>query len=37
MKFEQASRPVYNWFTEKYGSESLDMIRKEVAISIKKK
>jgi C4-dicarboxylate-binding protein DctP len=36
MKFEQASRPVYKWFTEKYGSESLDMIRREVAISMKK-
>ena len=36
MRFEQASRPVYNWFTGKYGSESLDMIRREVAIAMKK-
>jgi C4-dicarboxylate-binding protein DctP len=35
-KFEQASKPVYTWFTGKYGSESIDMIRKEVAAVTKK-
>ncbi|MEO5882724.1 MAG: TRAP transporter substrate-binding protein [Caldimonas sp.] len=27
-RFEAASRPVYDWYTAKYGSETLDMIRK---------
>ena len=35
-KFEQASKPVYAWFTGKYGSESIDMIRKEIAAATKK-
>jgi len=30
-KFEQASAPVYDWFRQKYGSASIDMIRKELA------
>jgi len=35
-KFEQASRPVYDWFAQKYGGASIDMIRKELAIVGKK-
>ena len=35
-KFEQASRPVYDWFTQKYGGASIDMIRKEIAAVSKK-
>lgn len=34
-KFEQASKPVYDWYTAKYGTESLAMIRKEIAASKK--
>jgi TRAP-type C4-dicarboxylate transport system substrate-binding protein len=30
-RFEQASKPVYDWYTGKFGSTSLDMIRKEIA------
>jgi tripartite ATP-independent transporter DctP family solute receptor len=30
-RFEQASKPVYDWYTGKFGSASLDMIRKEIA------
>lgn len=35
-KFEQASKPVYDWYTAKYGNESLDMIRKAIAAAGKK-
>lgn len=30
-KFEEASRPVYDWFTQRYGTDTLAMIRKEIA------
>lgn len=35
-RFEQASKPVYDWYTAKYGTESLDMIRKEISVASKK-
>jgi C4-dicarboxylate-binding protein DctP len=35
-KFEQASKPVYDWFTQKYGGASIDMIRKALAEQGKK-
>lgn len=35
-RFEQASRPVYDWYTQKYGSETLDMVRKDVQAATKK-
>lgn len=35
-KFEQASRPVYDWFTQKYGGAGIEMIRKELAAIQKK-
>ncbi len=34
--FEQASKPVYDWYTAKYGADTLNLIRKEVgAVSSK--
>jgi C4-dicarboxylate-binding protein DctP len=30
-RFEQASKPVYDWYTAKYGPDTLNLIRKEVA------
>jgi hypothetical protein len=30
-RFEQASRPVYDWYTAKFGPETLDLVRKDVA------
>jgi C4-dicarboxylate-binding protein DctP len=30
-KFEQASRPVYDWYAKTYGSVEIDLIRKDVA------
>lgn len=35
-RFAQASKPVYDWFTAKYGAETLDMIRREIAAAAKK-
>ena len=35
-RFEQASKPVYDWFTAKYGADTLNLIRKEVAAQSKK-
>jgi len=35
-KFEQASRPVYDWFTQKYGGAGIEQIRKEIAAVQKK-
>ncbi len=29
-RFEQASRPVYDWYTQRYGAQTLDMVRKDV-------
>ena len=29
-EFEKASRPVYDWYTAKFGTETLDLIRKHV-------
>ena len=29
-RFEQASRPVYDWYTAKFGPETLDLVRKDV-------
>jgi C4-dicarboxylate-binding protein DctP len=29
-EFEKASRPVYDWYTAKFGTETLDVIRKHV-------
>src|SRR5262245_8639457 len=30
-RFEQASRPVHDWYTQKFGSETLDLVRKDIA------
>lgn len=35
-RFEQASKPVYDWFTAKYGADTLNLIRKEVAANARK-
>jgi len=35
-RFEQASRPVYDWYTQKYGTETLDMVRKDIQANAKK-
>ena len=35
-RFEQASRPVYDWYTQKYGRDTLDLVRKEVQGQAKK-
>jgi tripartite ATP-independent transporter DctP family solute receptor len=35
-RFEQASRPVYDWYTQKYGRDTLDLVRKEVQAQAKK-
>ena len=35
-KFEQASRPVYDWFSQKYGATTVDTIRKDLAANRKK-
>lgn len=35
-KFEQASKPVYDWFTQKYGAANIELIRKELAAQGKK-
>ncbi len=35
-RFEQASRPVYDWYTQKYGSETLDIVRKDIQATTKK-
>jgi C4-dicarboxylate-binding protein DctP len=29
-RFEQASRPVYDWYTQKFGPETLDLVRKDI-------
>ena len=29
-RFEQASRPVYDWYAQKYGRDTLDLVRKEI-------
>jgi C4-dicarboxylate-binding protein DctP len=29
-KFEQAARRVHDWYTQKYGAETLDMVRREI-------
>jgi C4-dicarboxylate-binding protein DctP len=29
-EFEKASQPVYDWYTAKFGSETLDLIRKSI-------
>jgi tripartite ATP-independent transporter DctP family solute receptor len=29
-RFEQASRRVHDWYTQKYGAETLEMVRKEI-------
>ena len=34
-EFEKASRPVYDWFTAKFGSQTLDLVRKEIAAQSK--
>jgi len=34
-RFEQASRPVYDWFTAKYGVESINMIRTSIGSTAK--
>jgi C4-dicarboxylate-binding protein DctP len=31
VKFQEAARPVYDWFAKTYGGESVDMIRKDIA------
>ena len=35
-RFEQASRPVYDWYTQKYGRETLELVRKEIQAVAKK-
>ncbi|HTO51188.1 MAG TPA: TRAP transporter substrate-binding protein [Burkholderiales bacterium] len=35
-RFEQASQPVYDWYKQKYGSETLDMVHKDVQAATKK-
>ena len=35
-RFEQASKPVYDWFSQKYGAGTIEAIRKELA-AIRKK
>lgn len=35
-RFEQSSKPVYDWFSAKYGADTLNLIRKEVAAQSKK-
>ncbi len=34
-RFEEASRTVYDWFTAKYGDETIKMIRKEIGVPAK--
>lgn len=29
-RFEQASRPVYDWYAQKFGRDTLDLVRKEI-------
>ena len=29
-EFEKASRPVYDWYTAKFGNETLDLIKRHV-------
>jgi len=35
-QFEAASKPVYDWFTGKYGADTLNLVRKEIAAATKK-
>ena len=35
-QFEAASKPVYDWFTGKYGADTLNLVRKEIAAAAKK-
>jgi len=35
-RFEQASRPVYDWYTAKYGTDTLNLVRREIAAASKK-
>jgi C4-dicarboxylate-binding protein DctP len=34
-EFEAASRPVYDWFAGKFGAQTLDLVRKEIAANSK--
>ena len=29
-RFEQASRPVYDWYVQRHGAQTLDLVRKDV-------
>ena len=35
-QFEAASKPVYDWFTGKYGADTLNLVRREIAAASKK-